>query len=164
VTGPTEIPVPHGVAVTKVETTQEMKNATAGVVGGADVLVMAAAPADYRPLSFSAEKRPRAAGPIEIGLEPTEDILAGTIEKRRKGMIAVGFALESGDGTERARVKLGRKGLDMIVLNRVGVEGAGFETETNQVSFITERSLVTLPLMPKREVAERLLDEVERLL
>jgi phosphopantothenoylcysteine decarboxylase/phosphopantothenate--cysteine ligase len=164
ITGPSELVPPCGSTVVRVESTAELLDATGKSVAEADLLVMAAAPADYRPRESSEEKLPRADGPIDLALEPTPDILESTSGMRKDGMVAVGFALESGEGTDRAREKLARKGLDLIVLNRVGVEGAGFETETNQVSLMTERSITTLPLMPKRDVAEKLLDEVEAML
>ncbi len=162
--GATELAQPVGVEVIKVESTEDMLHATGAAVANADVLIMAAAPSDYRPRESATEKLPRADGAIQLWLDPTPDVLIETRDRRRNGMIAVGFALESGEGIDRAREKLARKGLDLIVLNRVGVEGAGFESDTNQVSFISDRAVATLNTLPKRAVAERLLDEVEQLL
>jgi phosphopantothenoylcysteine decarboxylase/phosphopantothenate--cysteine ligase len=164
ITGPTELAEPSGVDVIRVESTEELLRATESALAGASVLVMAAAPADYRPRESATEKLPRTDGALQIWLDPTPDVLTATRAQWGDRMVAVGFALESGEGTDRARQKLVQKGLDLIVLNRVGVAGAGFETDTNQVSFITGRTTATLPLLPKREVAERLLDEVEGLL
>jgi len=161
ITGPTELPVPVGVKVVRVESTADLLAASATAVEHADVLVMAAAPADYRPQCSAADKLPRVQGTLQLVLEPTEDVLVSTREQRREGLVAVGFALESDEGTVRAREKLERKALDLIVLNRVGLAGSGFETETNQVSFVTADDVTALPLMPKRDVAERLLDAVE---
>ncbi len=161
ISGPTELPVPIGVEVVRVHSTGDLLEATERAVAKADVLVMAAAPADYRPEAPAAAKLPRGRGPIQLVLQPTEDVLASTRHRRRKGMVAVGFALESGEGTDRAREKLERKALDLIVLNRTGVPGSGFESETNQVTLITADSADELPLLTKREVAERLLDAVE---
>lgn len=164
ISGPSELNDPYGVRLVRVESTQDLLEVTETAVTEADVLVMAAAPADYRPRESAAEKLPRSDGAIELRLDPTPDVLATTRPRRKPGMIAVGFALESGDSKDRARQKLEQKGLDLIVVNQVGVAGSGFETDTNQVSFVTDRSVATLPLLPKRDVAEKLLDEVERLL
>lgn len=164
VTGPTQLPPPFGVTVVRVETTGQMHGAVAGALPGADVLVMAAAPADYAPAERVAAKRTRAEGPVTVTLEPTTDILVDTVGHRKAGGVAVGFALESGDGLERAREKLERKALDLIVLNIAGEPGAGFEVPTNRVTLVGRDGETALPLLPKSEVAERILDAVEGLL
>jgi phosphopantothenoylcysteine decarboxylase/phosphopantothenate--cysteine ligase len=133
-------------------------------LGDSDALVMAAAPADYRPRTASEEKLPRTDGSLKIELEPTQDILTATASKRREGAVVVGFALESEDGVNRAKAKLERKQLDLVVLNMAREPGSGFETDTNRVTLISKEHVQELPQLPKREVAEFLLDRVEALL
>jgi phosphopantothenoylcysteine decarboxylase/phosphopantothenate--cysteine ligase len=129
----------------------------------ADALIMAAAPADYRPVETAKTKRPRAQGRLTIAFEPTPDILATL--KRPKKCVMVGFALETGNGIARAREKLREKGLDYIILNDALEPGAGFEVATNKVTILrTGGEPLVLPLLPKREVAERILDAVEQAL
>src|SRR3989449_10991747 len=96
ITGPTELTPPAGLATTHVETTEEMQHALESLIPNADALIMSAAPADYRPKSHADRKRPRSAGPLTVELEATPDILSSL--KRRKGMVVVGFALETGNG------------------------------------------------------------------
>jgi phosphopantothenoylcysteine decarboxylase / phosphopantothenate---cysteine ligase len=163
VTGPTELAPPAGLATTHVETTEDMQRALSGLVGTADALIMSAAPADYRPKSREAKKRPRAAGPLTVELEATPDILGSL--KRRKGMVVVGFALETGNGLANARAKLQNKALDYVILNDATEPGAGFEVTTNRVTILGRNGTqVDLPLLPKRDVAERILDVVEEAL
>lgn len=163
VSGPTTLPIPFGVDVVTVETTADLQEAVATALADADVLVMAAAPADYRPREERQNKRPRGEGPVDVRLEPTIDVLETTRSKRKKGSVIVGFALETSEGVQRARGKLDRKGLDLIVLNMANETGAGFDVETNRVTLISRTDTVQLPQMSKHEVAERLLDAVELL-
>lgn len=163
VSGPTTLPIPFGVDVVTVETTADLQEAVATALADADVLVMAAAPADYRPQEERQDKRPRGDGPVDVRLEPTIDVLETTRSKRKKGSVIVGFALETSEGVQRARGKLDRKGLDLIVLNMANEPGAGFDVETNRVTLISRTDTVQLPQMSKHEVAERLLDAVELL-
>jgi phosphopantothenoylcysteine decarboxylase/phosphopantothenate--cysteine ligase len=163
VTGPTELTPPAGLATTHVETTEEMQRALQGLVATADALIMSAAPADYRPTSHADKKRPRSAGPLTVELEATPDILGSL--KRRKGLIVVGFALETGNGLANARSKMQNKALDYVILNDATEPGAGFEVTTNRVTILGRNgSQVDLPLLPKRDVAERILDVVEEAL
>jgi phosphopantothenoylcysteine decarboxylase/phosphopantothenate--cysteine ligase len=163
VTGPTELTPPAGLATTHVETTEEMQRALQGLVGTADALIMSAAPADYRPKSRADKKRPRSAGDLTVELEATPDILSSL--KRRKGMVVVGFALETGDGLANARSKMQNKALDFVILNDATEPGAGFEVTTNRVTILGRNGTqVDLPLLPKRDVAERILDVVEEAL
>ncbi|HXQ27691.1 MAG TPA: bifunctional phosphopantothenoylcysteine decarboxylase/phosphopantothenate--cysteine ligase CoaBC [Gemmatimonadales bacterium] len=162
VTGPTELAPPVGVTAHRVVTTAEMQRAVATLVRKADVLIMAAAPADYRPTTRAATKRPRRAGRITVELEPTPDILASV---KRPRCFTVGFALETGDGVARARRKLQDKGLDLVILNDALEPGAGFEVTTNRVTIVRKSGAPTaLPLLSKHDVADRILDEVERAL
>ncbi|MGH7548656.1 MAG: bifunctional phosphopantothenoylcysteine decarboxylase/phosphopantothenate--cysteine ligase CoaBC [Gemmatimonadales bacterium] len=164
VCGPTELPLPYGVTAHRVETTQEMQRAVQALVKNAALLLMAAAPADYRPTATTARKRPRANGTFDLELEATPDIL-GTL-KRPKGCLVVGFALETGrDGLERAKAKLREKDLDAIILNDALEPGAGFEVTTNRVTILRQDGEpIELPLLSKRDVAENILDAVERAL
>lgn len=162
ISGPVAIPAPPGVTLVRVESTTEMERAVASALPAADVLVMAAAPADYRPASPAEAKRPRSEGPLYLELAPTADILSATREKRKKGSLIVGFALETGDAVARARGKLERKGLDLIVVNDALESGAGFEVDTNRVTLLEPGELPReLPLQSKREVAEAILDAIE---
>jgi len=164
VSGPTELPLPYGVTAHRVETTQEMQRAVQALIKKAALLLMAAAPADYRPTATTARKRPRANGTFDLELEATPDIL-GTL-KRPKGCVVVGFALETGrDGLERAKAKLREKDLDAIILNDALEPGAGFEVTTNRVTILRrDGEPIELPLLSKRDVAENILDAVERAL
>ena len=161
VIGPTALKSPYGVQVIGVESTEEMLRAVASRIAGADLLIMSAAPADFRPRQGHKQKHPREGG-LELQLEATPDILEDTIRLRGDHTVTVGFALETEDGVGRSREKLRRKKLDMIVLNHADEEGAGFEVETNRVTIITDQDETELPLMSKREVAERILDIVEK--
>ena len=162
VTGPTELTPPAGLVTKHVETTEEMQRALQGLVTNADALIMSAAPADYRPTSPANKKRPRTAGggALTVELEATPDIL-GTL-KRPKRMVVVGFALETGNGLANARSKMQNKALDFVILNDATEPGAGFEVTTNRVTILGRNGTqVDLPLLPKRDVAERILDVVE---
>ncbi|HMG18002.1 MAG TPA: bifunctional phosphopantothenoylcysteine decarboxylase/phosphopantothenate--cysteine ligase CoaBC [Gemmatimonadales bacterium] len=163
VTGPTELAPPAGLATTRVETTEEMQRALQGLVATADALIMSAAPADYRPKRHAEKKRPRADGPLTVELEATPDIL-GTL-KRPKRIVVVGFALETGNGLANARTKMQNKALDYVILNDATEPGAGFEVTTNRVTILGRNGTqVDLPVLPKRDVAERILDVVEEAL
>ncbi|MSR07434.1 MAG: bifunctional phosphopantothenoylcysteine decarboxylase/phosphopantothenate--cysteine ligase CoaBC [Gemmatimonadetes bacterium] len=165
VSGPTALEAPVGIAVTPVETTEDLRRAVARELKRADVLVMAAAPSDFRPRAPAGAKRPRGEGALKLELEPTDDVLASTVKGRPKNLVAVGFALEVGGGLDRAREKLMGKQLDFIVHNDAAEPGAGFEVDTNRVTIIARGGEVTnLPLLSKRDVAERILDAVERVL
>ena len=160
VTGPTELPLPAGAAAVRVETTAEMQRAVQAVLKDAQALFMAAAPADFRPASTADQKRARSDGHLTLELEATPDILASL--KRPKACLMVGFALETGDGLARAREKLQTKRLDFVVLNDALEPGAGFEVTTNKVTIVGKAGEpVILPLLPKRDVADRILDLVE---
>jgi phosphopantothenoylcysteine decarboxylase/phosphopantothenate--cysteine ligase len=162
VSGPSTLPAPEGVEFVRVESTADLKNAVAARLSDADLLVMAAAPADFRPATAAASKTARGEGTLEIRLEPTEDVLTATAGARKPGAIIVGFALETGDALARAREKLVRKDLDLIVVNDALEAGAGFEVETNRVTLLgRDGSETAMPLASKRAVAEMILDAVE---
>ena len=160
VLGPTPLPPPGGVDLVRVETTEEMQQAVQTALSGAAVLFMAAAPADYRPAKRDDRKRPRGNGRRSLALLPTPDILASL--KRPANCLMVGFALETGGGVNRAREKLRQKRLDYVVLNDALEPGAGFDVTTNKVTLLARSGAdVTLPLLDKRDVAQRILDAVE---
>jgi len=164
ISGPTSLAPPLGVGAVWIETTEELHAALAKHLKGADVLVMAAAPADFRVGTPATHKRPRSEGPLKLTLDPTVDVLGSTLKQRPKELVAVGFALETGDGVRRAREKLTAKHLDLIVLNDAMERDAGFEVDTNRVTLVTTEDEKALPLMSKREVAEKILDAVEGLM
>jgi phosphopantothenoylcysteine decarboxylase / phosphopantothenate---cysteine ligase len=165
ISGPVALPAPIGIRLRQVESTAQLEDAVREELPGADVLVMAAAPADFRPSDPSDSKRARNDGALAIPMEPTTDILSATRSARRAGSVIVGFALETGDALTKGRAKLERKDLDLIVVNDALEPGAGFEVETNRVALIDrDGAAQILPLQSKREVAEAILDAVERAL
>jgi phosphopantothenoylcysteine decarboxylase/phosphopantothenate--cysteine ligase len=167
IAGPLQVPVPPGPRVVPVETTQQMHEAVADALPDADLLVMAAAPADFRPAQVATQKIKRGEGARSIALTPNADILAGTRALRRAGAVIVGFALETTDLEANARRKLAAKELDLIVLNDATEPGAGFGVDTNRVTLLARDGDGTpeaLPLMPKSDVADAILDRVARLL
>ena len=158
------LPEPPGVARIDVETAAELAEVTRREFERADVLLMAAAVADFTPRERSAGKIAREHGGLELSLEPTEDVLASLGADRRPGQVVVGFAAEHGAGAiERARGKLARKGADAIVFNDVSRPEIGFESERNEVTVVTALGEESLPLAPKAEIAAALLDRVEGL-
>ena len=165
--GPMSAALPQGICATAIETTQELADAVAKELPQADILVMAAAPADFRPAVVASGKikKKRGQPPAPIVLEETTDVLVSTRKSRRAGLIAVGFALETDDLVENAARKLESKGLDLIVANSAREAGAGFGYDTNRVTLIMRDGPTTeLPLLPKAEVADAVLDRVEALL
>ncbi len=161
VTAPTSLADPVAVEVVKVGTALEMRDAVQDSVAGADALIMAAAVADYMPVSPASQKMKKDSDTWSIGLGKTPDIL----EESRGRFIKVGFAAESEDMLENARGKVLRKSLDLIVANDITAEGSGFGTDTNKVVLVDKSGGVEeLPLMSKHEVAHRILDRVRQLL
>jgi phosphopantothenoylcysteine decarboxylase / phosphopantothenate---cysteine ligase len=157
VAGPASIEPPLGVTLAGVTTAAEMERALQGAVAGADVVLMAAAVADYRPRRAAREKLKRGPAPLTLALEPNPDILAGLAATRRPGQVFVGFALETSRGLERARAKLAAKGLDLVALN---APAQGLGGETSVVTLVEARTARKLPEQSKREVAEAILDRV----
>jgi phosphopantothenoylcysteine decarboxylase/phosphopantothenate--cysteine ligase len=161
VAGPLSTEPAGGARVVRVETTQQMCDAIGALVPEADALVMAAAPADFRPADVAAGKIKKTTAPRELLLMPTPDILAETQASRRRGMVVVGFALETDNPLENARGKLESKDLDLVVLNDPREAGAGFDVDTNRVTLIArDRTDEVLPLLPKHDVADAILDRV----
>ena len=165
ISGPVPLAPPVGVTVHRIDSTKDLEAAVREELPTADVLVMAAAPADYRPSSPSDSKRSRVDGALAIPMEPTDDILDATRGERKRGSIMVGFALETGDALAKGLAKLERKDLDLIVVNDALEPGAGFEKDTNRVALLgRDGTRQILPLQSKREVAEAILDAVEKTL
>jgi phosphopantothenoylcysteine decarboxylase/phosphopantothenate--cysteine ligase len=156
-------PAPDGARLMSVESAAEME-AAVGAVEDAEVIVMAAAVADFRPASTADRKLKKDAGPPLVELEPTADILAGLGARKRPGQVVIGFAAETDDVAANAVAKLRRKGADAIVANDVAAEGVGFTHDTNAVTIhVADGSVVDVPLADKRVVAAAVLDVVERL-
>jgi len=157
------LPEPAGVRRIDVETAAELADAARSEFPSCQVLLMAAAPADFRPPAVEPGKLKRADG-LELRLEPTEDILAALASGRAPGQTIVGFAAETGEGArERAREKRSRKGIDLIVLNDVSDQAIGFESEDNAVTLIDAESESEVPIASKEEIAGTILDRVDRL-
>lgn len=160
VAGPIGVPVPVGVTVRDVTSTEEMRDEVGRLVGESDLLVMAAAPADYRPAERAPGKLKKSGAARTIELVETPDILSSTRALRREGMVVVGFALETGDLLANAARKLDAKGLDLVVLNDATEAGAGFGVDTNRVTLLSRAGGApeVLPLMSKDDVADAILD------
>ena len=159
------VPAPPGVEVVEAPTAAEVERHAARLAPGADVVVMAAAVADYRPAQALAGKRPKDASEWTVTLEPTTDVLAALGARERNGQVLVGFAAEEGEtGLERKRGMLNGKNLDLVVYNDVGRAGIGFDADDNEVVLLTRAGEREVPRAPKTEIATAVLDEVERLL
>lgn len=164
VSGPTALQPPAGVDVIHVETAEEMCRAVLATLEIAQAVIKAAAVADYRPTRRADRKIKKDQAVPEITLEPTPDILA-EIGKRKGSRVLVGFAAETDDLVANARKKLQRKHLDLVVANDVGRPDAGFDVDTNRVTILDAAGgIEELPLLSKREVADRILDRVAALL
>ncbi len=165
IAGPLAVAPPVGPAIISVETTDAMRAAVAAHLPGADVLVMAAAPADFRPATVAAQKIKKDSLLSEIAVVPTDDVLLATRDLRPAHAIVVGFALETERALTGGRDKLRRKALDLVVVNDATEPGAGFGTDTNRVTFLVgENQPEELPLLGKTEVADAILDRVEGLM
>jgi len=165
VAGPLEVPLPAGANVVHVESTAAMQRAVADVLPTADVLVMAAAPADFTAAAPANRKLKKHEAPDTLQLARTPDILKSTIDNRKPGAVIVGFALETGNAVAEGQRKLREKALDLVVVNDATEAGAGFGVDTNRVTFVSRTGEPdVLPLMSKHDVADALLDRVEQLL
>lgn len=163
--GALEVAPPPGVALVSVETTEEMAEAVARHLPSADALIMAAAPADFRPARMAEQKIKKSASPESLQLAPTRDILATTTSCRRPGAVIVGFALETENLVANARRKLESKTLDLIVANSATEEGSAFGADTNRVTLLgRDGTAEELSTRPKSEVADAILDRVEAML
>jgi phosphopantothenoylcysteine decarboxylase/phosphopantothenate--cysteine ligase len=162
IAGHVDVALPPEIETLTAETVKAMSRAVAAALPGADVLIMAAAPADFRPATEASGKIKKGRTSPKIELEQTEDILKSTISKRKKKSVIVGFALETSDGITNAREKLKAKDLDLVVLNHANEPGAGFGVDTNRVTLLTRNGKQEdLELMSKADLAEILLDRIE---
>lgn len=159
VSGPTQLKKPRFVKVVDVITAEEMFRAVEKEFDRQDIVVMSAAVADYRPATVADQKIKKSDGEMSIPLERTTDIL-GTLTSRKKQQFICGFSMETEHMLENSRAKLKKKNLDMIVANNLKVAGAGFGTDTNIVTVITEESSEELPIMTKEEVARAIFDRI----
>lgn len=164
VSGPVSLPPPAGVKVIAVTSTQSLYDVMLENCAAQDVIVQAAAPADYRVEHVATEKiKKREGQPMTLTLVENPDVAKAVGERKRPGQLLVGFAAETHNVLDNAEAKLRRKGLDMIVANDVTMEGAGFGTDTNIVTLITSHGQEALPKLNKREVASRIWDKVMQL-
>ena len=161
ITGKTQLEPPLFVRVIEVESAGEMFEAVKERYEEQDIIMKAAAVADYRPLSVSEEKVKKTEGEMSIALERTEDILKFLGENRRKGQFLCGFSMETENMLENSRAKLEKKHVDMIVANNLKQEGAGFGTDTNIVTLITRDGCRELPVMSKEDVAKHIIDTIQ---
>ncbi len=160
ISGPTALkPVP-GVKTVDVVSARDMFEAVQAALPETDILVKAAAVADYRPVSIAEDKIKKQDGDMAIPLERTDDILGWVAEHRHPGLFVCGFSMETRDMLENSRKKLDRKHLDMIAANNLKVAGAGFGVDTNVVTILTADGIQELPLMGKDQVAAKLLDTI----
>jgi len=159
VSGPSALHPPSHCELVKVTTADQMRDAVLARLNESTLIIKAAAVADYRPIIVSDQKLKRS-GPITIELAPTEDILAEVVRRRRPGQLIIGFAAETENLMDNGRAKLLRKGADAIVVNAVTGEGVGIEADTNAATFLTLTTSIELHEMPKRQLADRILDEI----
>lgn len=162
VSAPTALTPPSGCAFVPVTTAAEMRAAVMEQLPRATVVIGAAAVADFRMPEVAGEKL-RRKGSLRLELEPTEDILRGVAEKRRAGTLVIAFAAETDSDVAHAREKMLGKGADAIVLNDISQPGIGFDSDRNAAAFVTGGSVVEIPETTKREMADRILDELAKL-
>ena len=160
VTGPSEEKPPMFTRIVQVESAKDMFDEVTKRSAEQDAIIKAAAVADYRPKFVNTEKTKKKDGDMAIELERTDDILKWLGEHKKEGQFLCGFSMETQNMLENSRAKLKKKNLDMIVANNLKVAGAGFGTDTNVVTFITEGKELQLEKMPKEDVAEKLLDAI----
>ena len=160
VSGKVELTPPMGVQVVPVVSAADMAQAVKAAASEHDIIIKAAAVADYRPRVTADEKLKKKDEELSVELERTEDILAWLGAHRRAGQILCGFSMETEHLLENSRVKLEKKKIDMIVANNLKQEGAGFGTDTNVVTLITKEKTEEFPMLSKEEVADRLLDRI----
>ena len=160
VSGRTSIEPPMFVNLVPVVTAKDMYEAVTSVSDEQDIIIKAAAVADYRPAKVSAEKVKKSDGQMSIELERTDDILKYLGEHRRDGQFLCGFSMETQNVIGNSRAKLIKKNLDMVAANNVKVEGAGFQGDTNVLTLITQDEEVSLPLMSKEDAALEILDKI----
>ena len=159
VTGPVSLQVPEGVEKVPILSTQDLYEAMTAHCPEMDIVIQAAAPADFTPAVVADQKiKKQGDGDLTLTLRQTPDVAAQVGRLKHEGQVLVGFAAETNDVLENAQGKLQKKNLDMIVANDVTAPGAGFDVDTNIVTFVTREKQETLPCLPKTQVAEELLD------
>jgi len=161
ITAPTNLPVPLFADVVPVVSAQEMFDAVKERAPKMDIIIKAAAVADYTPVSVSDEKIKKKDGDLSLPMRRTTDILAYLGEHRKPGQFICGFSMETENLVENSKKKLQKKNADLIVANNLRDEGAGFGTDTNVVTLVMEEGIVELPCMSKEEVAEAVLDAIQ---
>ena len=159
ISGPSALYPPAGCETVQVTTAEQMREAVLGRMDEASIVVKAAAVADYRPIVVSEQKLKRT-GPMTLELAPTEDILAEVVRRRHPGQLIIGFAAETENLAENGRAKLLRKGADAIVVNDVSGDQSGIDSDVNAATFLTLSTAIEMPEMPKRKLADRILDEI----
>ena len=162
ISGITPLAPPPGVEFVQITSSEEMRAAVMSRLSEATIVIKAAAVSDYRPKTQAVQKIKRREA-IQLDLEPTADILAEVAGTRQPGTLVVGFAAETEDHLQHGRDKLLRKGADALVLNDVGRPGIGFDSDRNAATFLTRHTAIELPEMSKRDLADRILDEVRAL-
>lgn len=163
--GPVRLAAPEGVEITPVSSTQSLYDAMLARCGDQDIVVQAAAPADYRAERVAEQKiKKQDGGGLVLRLVENPDVARAVGERKKPGQVLVGFAAETQNVLENAQKKLASKNLDMIVANDVTADGAGFAADTNIVTLVTKHAQKPLEKMSKREVAERIWDEAVSLL
>ncbi len=158
VSGPVNLSCPQGVKRIDAVSAKDMFEAVKANYEVCDIVIKAAAVADYRPAAVASEKIKKMDGEAKILLERTDDILKFVSEHKREGQILCGFSMETENMVENSRAKLAKKNLDMVVANNLKVKGAGFGTDTNIVTLITKEAVKELPIMTKEDVADQILD------
>jgi phosphopantothenoylcysteine decarboxylase/phosphopantothenate--cysteine ligase len=159
------VPAPVGVEIVQTPTASDLEREACARGAEADVVIMAAAVADYRPAEALGAKRPKDGAAWTVELEPTTDVLAALGDARHQGQVLVGFAADEGErGLVRAEEKLERKRADLFVFNDVARADIGFDAAENEVTLISREGERTVGKAPKDEIAAAILDEIERLL
>lgn len=157
ITGPVSIAAPEGARTISVRSAAEMYEAVKGNLADATMVVMAAAVADYRPASVHQQKLKKNGSALVLDLEPTDDILAA-VTRESGSRVVIGFAAETENVIENAKKKLEEKGADLMVANDVSASDSGFDVDTNRIALVSSEGVVELPLLSKREAAERIID------
>ena len=160
ISGPVNLKPPHNVKLIKIITAKDMFEAVKKESNNCDIIIKAAAVADYKPKNYLEEKMKKKENEINIELEKNDDILKYLGENKKNGQKLVGFSMETCNVEENSKQKLIKKNLDMIVANNLKDEGAGFGTDTNLVIFITNNEIKKLPLMSKEKVADEIFKEI----
>lgn len=160
ISGPVNLPAPLFVKMVPVQSAEDMFRAVAAVSDGQDIIIKAAAVADYTPETVAEEKIKKAGGSSSIALKRTRDILGYLGEHKRPSQILCGFSMETENLIENSKKKLQKKNLDMIAANSLKVAGAGFGVDTNVITLIKQDGIRELPLMSKEEAASAILDEI----